>query len=612
MSESIKIIKRIEKLREYMKEYGIDAYYIPTNDYHCSEFVSDFFKVREFFSGFTGSAGTLIVLKDYAALFTDGRYFLQAEQELEGSGITLYKSGEEGVPTIKEFLFESLENKMTLGFDGGCVTAQFALDVMEYFSSKEKILNLSGDNDIISKVWTERPVLSESSAYLLDIKYTGEDYDSKIRRIRDVMRKNKCNIFVLTSLDDIAWALNIRGDDIKYSPLVLSYMIITDKEVFYYCGNGKNDDKKIKNIASYLTAKGIVIKSYDEFYNHVEEILKSYNDVKIMADLDKINYKIYNKFRDSEVVDIINPTTKLKAVKNEVEIENERKAHIKDGVAFAKFLYWFYNVRPKTKREYSEANVACELYNQRNKQEGFIEESFEAIAAYGKNGAIVHYSPSEESDAVIGNKSFLLLDTGGHYFEGTTDITRTISCGELSDEEKRNYTLVLKGNLALGNAKFMAGTTGANLDILAREPLWENCLNYNHGTGHGVGYLMNVHEGPHNIRYRLGKGKNLSEELKPGVIISNEPGIYLAERYGIRLENLVVCKERLRNEYGTFYEFETLTMVPFDLNAIDTDLLDNKEKELLNKYHNLVYEKISPHLEEEEREFLKKLTKAIK
>ena len=606
-------IDRLNKLRGVMELNNIDAYYIPSDDYHGSEFVSEYFKNRQYFSGFTGSAGTLIVLKNEAALFTDGRYFLQAEDELKDTGITLYKVGEPKVPSIKEYLYQKLSDGMTLGFDGRCVGTGFVISIERYFGERDKNIIIEGNSYLANEVKDDSVSLPNNETFVLEEKYSGKDCGQKLKEVRKKMCQNGCNVFILTSLDDICWTLNIRGNDIEYSPLVLSYTIITEDKTYFYCGTGKTNDRKLKNIFEYLIENKIIVKPYDYFYEDIENILKKMDYVRINVDLDKINYKVYNEISKYDIVDTINPTTELKAIKNDVEIENEKQAHIKDGVAYAKFLYWF----DKQKKygldnlNLTELDIAKKLFDERSKMEGFVEESFESIVAYGKNGAKVHYSADEKSNSSLKEESFVLIDTGGHYLDGTTDITRTISCGTLSDEERRCYTLVLKGHLALSKAVFIEGTTGANLDILARKPLWDNCLNFNHGTGHGVGYLMNVHEGPNNIRYRIGSGKNISKEIKPGMITSNEPGLYLEGRFGIRLENLILCKEKCENSYGKFYEFENLTFVPFDLSAIDMEMLDNKEKEILNEYHKEVYEKISVYLSGEEKEFLREITKEI-
>lgn len=594
---------RIKELRALMKKYEIDVYYVPTDDYHGSEFVGGYFKAREYLSGFTGSAGTLIVTMTEAGLWTDGRYYLQAEAELNGSQITLYKAGLENVMTINRFLLHKLNDGMTMGFDGRCMAASSVIGLKKIFDNHGKKVNMADNLDLVKEMWTDRPELSVSDAFVLEEKYSGESAASKISRLREVLSKRKIYGHIITALDDIAWLLNIRGNDIKCSPLILSYIIITEDKLVLYCNR-----KSIENVKEYLIGLSITIKDYEDIYNDISDVALMADRRLIMADLDRINYSIYNKISRCRIYNAINPTTLMKAEKNETEILNEAEAHIKDAVAYVKFLYWF---KENVCNNITELDIAEKLVSERSKMDGFIEESFEPIAAYGKHGAIVHYSPSKESNIKIENKSFVLIDTGAHYLEGTTDITRTLACGELTAEEKKSYTLVLKGNLALGDVKFLYGMTGANLDILARSALWREGLDYNHGTGHGVGYLLNVHEGPNNIRWRLGSGKKLSSVIEPGMITSNEPGLYITDKYGIRLENMIVCKEREKNEFGRFMEFETLTLVPFDLQAIDVKLLDEHEKMLLNKYHKKIYNILNTFLDEREERFLKEITREI-
>ncbi len=604
------IIKdRLMKLRNEMKKYNIDAYYIPTEDFHGSEFVSDYFKEREYMSGFTGSAGTLIVVKDEAALFTDGRYFLQAEQELEGTGIILYKSGMAGVPDINKYLFESLESGMTIGFDGRCVTAQKAISINRYFKMRNKSVNFVGNRDLISDIWEDRPAMPEEKVYMLEKKYYGESTKVKLDRIRNWLEKRKTDVHILSSLDDIAWILNLRGNDVMFSPVFLSYMVITMESAVLYCGTGEEGDVKLREVHGYLRDNHIMVKKYSDIYNDINVFNKK--DICAALDYDKINYNIYAGLKNCRIVNVINPSTLFKAVKNSCEIDNERKAHIKDAVAYIRFLFWFKNELKKDHVFIRETDLTDRLREERSRIEGYIEESFESIVAYGKNGAIVHYSPGDGHNAIIEKKSFVLIDTGGHYLEGTTDITRTLVCGDISEEEKVNYTLVLKGNIALGSAVFLEGITGANLDILARQFLWERALDYKHGTGHGVGYLLNVHEGPQNIRHTLGAGKNISCKYEEGMITSNEPGIYLTDKYGIRLENMMVCRKYAENEFGRFMNFETLTLVPFEREAIKVEMLTKKEKEVLNDYHKEVYDKTVVFLNDEERVFLKELTRPI-
>lgn len=607
MEEQKTVIQsRLLKLREVMESHGVDVYYVPSDDFHGSEFVSPYFKVREYLSGFTGSAGTLIVTKDEAGLFTDGRYFLQAEQELRGTGITLFKSGEQGVPKIEEYLFKKMTDGMTLGFDGRCITATQVLEVVRYFEKRDKKLCLQGTFDLAGEIWKDRPSLPDAPAYFLSTDYCGETTQSKLSRLRTVMEEEEADSFILTSLDDIAWLLNIRGSDVGCSPLVLAYLVVTKEQVIFYCGNGTKEEEKLAGIYEGLTAQGIIVKDYFAIYTD-KDIFSIKR--KVIVDLDKVNFRLYHVLPKDKVLDIINPTTTFKAVKNPTEIANQKKAHLKDAVAYARFLHWFKNLA--VTEELTELAIAARLRQERERQEGFVSESFEPIVAYKEHGAIVHYSPSEASNGCLRRESFVLLDTGAQYYEGTTDITRTLACGVLRPEEKRHYTLVLKANLALGNACFLAGTTGAGLDMLARKPLWENFMDYNHGTGHGVGYFSNVHEGPNSIRYRVGNGKNVAVAFEAGMITSNEPGLYLTGQYGIRLENMMVCVERASNSFGKFLGFDTLTLVPFELGAIEPALLTEEEKQLLNRYHARIFAEVSPYLNEEERDCLKGLTRPI-
>ncbi len=602
--------EKLEQLRVLMRQKEIQVYYIPSDDFHGSEFVSDYFKEREYMSGFTGSAGTLIVTETEAVLYTDGRYFLQAEQELMGSEIVLYREGNIGVPSIMEYLDSVLHNQMTLGFDGRCVTTAKVKQMIQMFESKDKDIKICADVDLPGIIWKNRPKLPDSRAFILTQEYSGRSYQQKLAEVREEMEKKGAETFVLTSLDDIAWLLNIRGDDIKCSPLILSNLLISKERVTFYCGTGTKEDRKLENIWDYLTDQGIQIADYFAIY----EDLRQLSDRVVLVDFDKVNYTAYHIIKDkNQLIDVVNPTTLLKAVKNETECNHMREAHIKDALAYVRFLKWFKDSMNSEHEStvITELDIAAKLLEERRKMEHFISESFEPIVAYGSHGAIVHYSPDESSNIPIERKSFVLIDTGAHYLEGTTDITRTLVCHTCSDEEKQNYTLVLKGNLALGHAIFKVGTTGLGLDILARQPLWSRGLDYNHGTGHGVGYLLNVHEGPNSIRYRAGSGKHTSVAMKPGMITSNEPGLYLAGRYGIRTENMILCIEKEENAYGKFLGFDTLTLVPFELEAIDKGLLSREEIDQINQYHQRIYETLSPNLTPEEQEFLRTITRKI-
>jgi Xaa-Pro aminopeptidase len=584
-----------------MKEKNIDAYVVCTDDFHASEYVGEYFKAREYMSGFTGSAGTLVVTKEKAMLWTDGRYFLQAEKELDNRIIELMKMGEEGVPSISEYLKEYLQNGNTIGFDGRTVSNNFVEEIYEKLGDTK--INIKCDEDLVGVIWNDRPDLAKEKAWLLEEKYTGLNRICKLKNVRNYMEDNNIDTFILTTLDDIAWLLNLRGNDVKYNPVFLSYMIINIDDATLYVNEEILDD----NIKELLLKDGILISSYNDVYKKIATIEKG---KKVLLDYNRVNYMICKSIPSGvEIVNKTNPTVNMKAVKNAVEVSNIKKAHIKDGVAVTKFMYWLKNNIGKINM--TEISVADKLEELRREQEGYIAPSFEPIMAYGVHGAVIHYSATEKTNSTIKSKGFLLSDTGGHYYEGTTDITRTFVMGELSDEERKAYTLVLRGHLNLAAAKFIYGTRGANLDILARQPLWECCMDYKHGTGHGVGYLLNVHEGPNSFRWRIGDKKTDSAILEDGMITSNEPGIYVEDRFGIRLENLILCKKSEKNIYGQFMEFENLTLVPFEKEAIDVKYMSDVEIELLNKYHQKVYITISQYLSKEEKEWLKDITSPL-
>lgn len=603
--EKLNILEKLKKLRTVMKEKQIDMYVIPTDDFHSSEYVGKYFKCREYMSGFTGSAGILIVMEQEAGLWTDGRYFLQAEQQLAETGIDLYRVGIEGVLSIPEYVRQNLKEGMNFGFDGRCMAAYEGYNYARLVST-----HLAGQviyqYDLVGEIWADRPAISKENAYILDITYAGETYQSKLQKVRQRMAKKKADAFLLTTLDEIAWLLNIRGNDVKCNPVLLSYLVITEQEVILYCF-----DESICDIREYLVNLGIDIRNYFDIYDEVKEYEPG---IRVLLDMNKVNYTLYRSLTNQEVkiLDYTNPTVLLKAIKNETEVENEKKAHLKDAVAYIRFLYWFKN---NIGKEYmDEQTVAIRLLQERMRMEHFVEESFDSIVAYGEHGAIVHYTATEESKYEINPSSFVLMDTGAHYLEGTTDITRTLVCGTLTDEQKKYYTAVLRGNLNLGAAKFTYGVNGSNLDILARQPLWDLGLDYMHGTGHGVGYLLNVHEGPNRINWRVVEGKNRIPKFEAGMITSNEPGIYIQGQYGVRLENMIVCRRSEdydTNPYGHFMEFDTLTLVPFEREAIIAEDLTQRERNLLNEYHARIYDEVSPYLNQEEKDFLKQYTNKI-
>ena len=594
------IKQKLNALRILMKEKKIDAYLVPTDDFHGSEYVGDYFKCRKYITGFTGSAGTAIITQDMAGLWTDGRYFIQAADQLRDTTIELFKSGEPGVPTVHQFLNDKLEDGMCLGFDGRTVSAREAEELQELL--QEKHITFSVNDDLIGEIWEDRPALSCEPVMELNIRWTGKSRADKIAEIREQMKAKEADTFILTSLDDIAWLLNIRGNDIHCCPVVLSYLVMMENELRLYANAAAFSEE----ICSNLEADGVKIYPYDDVYSYVQSIS---SDKKVLLSRANVNSRLVSNI-PSEVTILDEPNLTLlpKAVKNKTEMENERIAHIKDGVAVTKFIHWL--KKNVTRTTITELSAAEKLYQFRSEQEHFLGDSFDPIIAYGTHAAIVHYSATEATDIPLEARGMVLADTGGHYLEGTTDITRTIVLGPVTAKEKKFFTAVLRGNLNLAAAKFKYGCTGLNLDYLARGPLWELGEDYNHGTGHGVGYLLNVHEGPNSFRWKNLPG-NPAPVLEEGMITSDEPGYYLENEFGIRHENLVLCKKAEKTSFGQFMCFEPLTMVPFDLEGINPEEMTERERKLLNDYHQKVYTTISPYLDEEEKEWLKQATREI-
>lgn len=600
--------KELLRLRERMQAEEIDAWLIMTDDFHGSEYVGDYFKCREYISGFTGSAGMLLVLKDHAGLWTDGRYFLQAKEQLEGSGITLYRSGQPGVPSLENVLQERLSAGETLGFDGRCVMAGYARRLREQL--EEKGITVVSGFDLVGDVWEDRPPLSREPVWILPEEYAGMGAGEKIAEVRRVLKQKKADWFLLASLEDLCWLLNVRGNDVECTPVVLSYLLMSQEEVRWYV----QTEALSPEVRDYLAQTGICLREYGEIYADVERLPAG---SRLLYDENHVNDALISRIPpEVEAEDGENPTLLLKAIKNPVEVSNERAAHIKDGVAVTRFLFWLKKQRKeeetgKWQTPVTELGAAAKLETFRREQDGYLGPSFYPILAYGEHGAIVHYAADEDSDIPLRPEGFLLADTGGHYKEGTTDITRTIALGPLTREQKEMYTLVLKGHIRLADAVFLKGAAGMSLDVLARTPLWERGLDYNHGTGHGVGYLLSVHEGPNSFRYRPAATRGNDCVLEEGMITSDEPGIYLEGRFGIRLENLLVCARKRENTFGVFLGFEPLTMVPFDREAILGEMLSEKERNWLNTYHWKVFETLSPYLEEEERRWLREETAEI-
>lgn len=603
---------RLDALRKLMKERGMDAYMIPTADFHESEYVGEYFKCREYMTGFTGSAGTALITMDEACLWVDGRYYVQAAAQLKDSTVTMMKMGQEGVPSLRAYLEDKMPEGGCLGFDGRVVNAAEGLALEEML--RERGARISYGEDLAGMIWQERPELSAEPAWVLDERYAGKSALDKIADVREAMEKVHASVHVLTSLDDIAWLLNIRGNDILYNPVVLSYALVTMDQLYLFVNSsvleGKAypylEDEKGISVREYLERTGVTVMPYDGVYDMVEGL----KNEKVLLEKCRINYAVYRLIDGSnKVIDRMNPTASMKAVKNDVEIENEKRAHIKDGVAMTKFIYW---LKKNTGRiPMDEISVSDYLGKLRMDQEGCIGLSFATISAYGAHGAMCHYSATPESSIPLEPRGLYLIDSGGQYYEGTTDITRTIAMGPVTDEEKEHFTLVLMSMLRLGDVKFLHGCRGLSLDYAAREPLWRRGLNYEHGTGHGVSYLSSVHERPNGIRFKMVPERQDNAVMEAGMITSDEPGVYIEGSYGIRTENLVLCVEDEKNEYGQFLRFEYLTYVPIDLEVIDREIMSERDVELLNRYHEQVYEKISPYLDEDERVWLAEATRAV-
>lgn len=589
----------IKVLQEKLNEKEIKAYIVPTSDFHNSEYVSDYFKCRSFLSGFTGSAGTLVITQEKAYLWVDGRYHIQAAKQIEGKSITLMKQGLPGVQTIEQFLGSYLQENDVLAFDGRVMSTSSVLAMC----SKLPNIKIQADEDLIDEIWEDRPKLPFSFLYKLEEFFSGRSFQEKTKDIRQKMQDYNADIHVLSSLDDQAWLYNLRANDVAHTPVFLAFTILTKTECHLFV-----DTKKIdKRIEKYLDENDILVHEYHSFY----DFLKQINHKSILLDFSKVNYKIYTTLSEQNtLLNHPDPSLLMKAIKNETEIKNTIQAHIKDGVAFTKFMYYVKTNIGKQKNM-TEISVSEYLSKQRKKQESFVDLSFETICAYKEHAAMMHYSATPKTNATLKPTDFLLIDSGGHYLDGTTDITRTLALGELTDTQKLHFTTVLKSVIALSQAVFLKGVKGMNLDILARGPIWKLMIDYKCGTGHGVGYLLSVHEAPNGFRWQIVPERNDSAVLVPGMITTNEPGIYLENKYGIRIENEMLCVEKSKNEFGEFLGFETITYAPIDLDAIEPKLLTSDEKKWLNQYHKQVYETLSPFLTEEENVWLLDYTKKI-
>ena len=593
MKQSIK--ERIHALRMTFRPNNIKAFIIPSTDPHLSEYVAPYWMSREWISGFTGSAGTAVILMDKAGLWTDSRYFLQAEKELEGSGITLYKEMLPETPSITKFLCQNLKPGESVSIDGKMFSVQQVEQMKEDLAPYQLQVNLFGDP--LKNIWKDRPSMPDAPAFIYDVKYAGKSCGEKVAAIRTEPKKKGIFALFLSSLDEIAWTLNLRGSDVHCNPVIVSYLLVTQDEVVYFI----SPEKITQEVNEYLQEQQVSLRKYDE----AESFLNSFAGENILIDPKKTNYAIYSAINPAcKVVRGESPVTLLKAIRNEQEIAGIHHAMQRDGVALVKFLKWL-EASVLSGKE-TELSVDRKLHEFRAAQPLYMGESFDTIAGYKEHGAIVHYSATEESDVTLQSKGFLLLDSGAQYLDGTTDITRTIALGELTEEEKTDYTLILKGHIALAMAKFPAGTRGAQLDVLARMPIWSHGMNFLHGTGHGVGHFLSVHEGPQSIR--------MNENpivLQPGMVTSNEPGVYKAGSHGIRTENLtLVCKDK-EGMFGEYFKFETITLCPICKKGIIKEMLTAEEVKWFNDYHQTVYKKLSPSLNEEEKKWLLEATKAI-
>ncbi len=589
------INNRLNKLRTAMQKQGVAAYIVPGTDPHAGEYFADYWKERDWISGFDGSAGTAVITKDKACVWVDSRYYIQADVQLKDTGFVAMKMGLPETPDMLNWIAAGLQ-------PGDRVGVNPLLFSVNAFLSMRNQLSLNGielvQTDLIQPIWEDRPALPEQKIFVYDVAFAGQTCLEKIALLRQKIKEAHADVFVLNTLDDIAWLFNIRGKDVTYNPVATAYALVDDTEAVIYI----SPEKLSEEVRSYFASQQVLVKDYQQIYKDLGSISK---DKRVLLDGSKINQSLFEAITpECAVINRMSSVTMLKSIKNETEISGMRQAMIKDGVALTRFFMWFEST--VSSGELTEISIAEKLYDFRAEQSNFFGESFGTIAGYAGHGAIVHYKADEQSNAKILQEGILLLDSGGQFFEGTTDITRTITLGNPTPQQKTDFTLVLKGHIGIATAVFPVGTRGSQLDILARKAMWDRRLNYGHGTGHGVGHFLNVHEGPQNIRM-----DENPVTLQPGMFISNEPGLYRTDEYGIRTENLIMVTPDLQSEFGQFLRFETLTLFPIDTNLIDKDLLTKAEIDWLNAYHQRVYEKIASHLNEVEKEWLRDKTKAI-
>lgn len=590
------IKERLMKLREEMNKEGMQAYIIPTSDFHETEYVSEYFAARKYMSGFTGSAGVLVVLLDKAGLWTDGRYFIQATNQLAGSGIDLMKQGQEDTPSIEEYIVTNLTQGSVVGFDGRVMNVNDANKYKQAFMMHD--IKMVTDKDLVGRIWDDRPALPCTETFHYDEKYAGKSISEKLTQVREAMKGYNCRSHIVTKIDEIAWLYNLRAHDVPHFPVALAYTIIKENDAMIYIDASRLDEES----KTLFAQNHIQVKDYEAIYEDVKTL-----EGPVLVDGNFVNSKIVYSL-NTEIVYAQDPIVLLKAMKNETELANTRNAHIKDGVACTKFMYW---LMQNVNNGISEMSAQEKLQELRKEQADYLEDSFNTICAYKEHAAMMHYSSNEETNVELKPEGMLLVDSGGQYLDGTTDITRTFVLGSITEEEKKWFTLALKGHIRLEKANFLYGCRGLNLDILARGPLWDLDMDYQCGTGHGVGHLSNVHEAPNGFRWKIVPERNDSCVLEEGMITSNEPGVYVEGEFGIRHENEMVVVKGNKNFYGQFMHFETLTFVPFDRKGIDKSLLSEDELAWLNDYHASVYEKISPFLTNEEAEWLKEVCRPL-
>lgn len=588
--------EKLAALRSEMKQHQVDAYLVSSADPHISEYLPERYKTMAWLSGFTGSAGTLLITQDFAGLWTDSRYFVQANEQLEGTGFELVKLKQQHAPEYVDWAMTNLPKGAVLAFNGKLTAAQLAQTLQSKLHNVGILTN--GELDLFEKIWQDRPNLPKEKAFLLKESQTGQTTESKIEAIRQKMAENFTDTHIISTLDDLAWTLNIRGSDVQCNPVVLGFLLITLHDAELFIDQSKLDD----NMATTLRAEGVSISDYVAVWKKISSLPTSSN---LLIDPKKNCYTLYaNIPSHTKIIESTNPSTLLKAIKNEKEIELTRKTMIKDGVALTKFFKWIEEELDQI--EMSEISIAERLREFRAEQTGFVGESFDTIAGYQAHGALPHYKATPKSNSKLEKSGLLLIDSGGQYLSGTTDITRVISLGDITKEEKIDYTLVLKGMIDGSTSKFPRGTRGYQIDAITRKPLWDQLRNYGHGTGHGVGFFLNVHEGPQVFNVAA-----IDIPIDTGMITSIEPGLYREGKYGIRIENLVLSEDIDQNIFGEFLTFETLTLCYISTDLIDKTILDKHHISWLNQYHQLVYDKLSPHLNEPEKIWLQNKTKAI-